>query len=148
MPRLAPAALFAAVLAMVPVLLVAALVPGGALAQSATPLTADEFEARVTGRTLTFHFQGQAYGVEQYMPGRRVLWSFIGDECQEGVWYPREDMICFAYDGNPDEQCWHFYASGTGLRGVFVGPEGPGTELYEVLNTDKPLICPGPAVGV
>ena len=117
-------------------------------AQSPVPMTAEDFEAHVEGRTLTFHFLGQPYGVEQYLPGRRVLWAFIGDECQEGVWYPRADMICFAYDANPEEQCWHFYRTPGGLRGVFVGADGPGTELYEVENSAGPLNCRGPGVGV
>lgn len=130
----APAALFALAFAL------------PALAD--TPLNADEFEAHVEGRTLTFHFEGQPYGVEQYLPQRRVLWAFIGDECQEGVWYQRQDMICFAYDVNPDEQCWHFYRTPTGLRGVFVGADGPGTELYEVMNSTASLSCKAPGVGV
>ena len=113
-----------------------------------TPMNAEEFEAHVEGRTLTFSFMGEAYGVEQYLPGRRVLWAFIGDACQEGIWYQREDMICFAYEVTPDEQCWHFYRTETGLRGVFVGADGPGTELYEVENSAAPMSCPGPGLGV
>ena len=139
MRHFAPAALLAAALTALPVL---------APAQSERPMTAEEFDAHVTGRTLTFHFLGNAYGVEQYLPDRRVIWAFIGDECQDGVWYQRDDMICFLYDHNPDEQCWHFYRSGTGMRGVFVGADGPGTELYEVKNTNNPINCPGPGVGV
>lgn len=139
----APAALLAAALAVLP-----AALPTALAAQDARPMTAEEFEAHVTGRTLTFHFEGQPYGVEQYLPGRRVLWAFIDDECQEGVWYPRADMICFAYDVNPEEQCWHFFATENGLRGVFVGPDGPGTELYEVQNAPGGLSCKAPGVGV
>ena len=139
----APAALLAAALAVVP-----ALAPSPIAAQANTPMTAEEFEAHTTGRTLTFHFEDQPYGVEQYLPGRRVLWAFIGDECTEGVWYPRDDMICFLYEHNPEEQCWHFFLSGNGMRGVFIGPDGPGTELYEVKNTTTPMTCLGPGVGV
>lgn len=138
MRPLAPAALLAAALVLQPAV---------TAAQSA-PMTADEFEAYTTGRTLTFHFEGAPYGVEQYMPGRRVLWAFIGDECADGVWYPRSDMICFLYDRNPDEQCWHFFRTNDGMRGVFVGADGPGTELYEVKNTTTPMPCQGPGVGV
>lgn len=117
-------------------------------ASAETPMNAEEFEAHVEGRTLTFSFMGQDYGVEQYLPGRRVLWAFIGEPCQDGIWYQREDMICFLYDENPEEQCWHFFRTETGLRGVFVGPDGPGTELYEVKNNTTPMYCPGPGVGV
>lgn len=139
MRHFAPATLLAAALCALPAVV---------SAQAERPMTAEEFEAHVEGRTLTFHFEGQAYGVEQYLPQRRVLWAFVGDQCQHGVWYPRGDMICFLYEENPDEQCWHFYNSGRGLRGVFVGPDGPGTELYEVKNNSTPMQCPGPGLGV
>lgn len=132
-------ALLAALLALAPVLPAAA---------SEVPMTAEEFEAHVEGRTLTFHFLGEPYGIEQYLPGRRVIWAFIGDECQEGIWFPRGDQICFAYDGNPDEQCWHFFRTPTGLRGVFMSDGVPGTELYEAENSAEPLICRAPGVGV
>jgi len=131
----ATAALFAAALSALPVL-------------ADVPMDAEAFEAYVEGRTLTFSFEGSEYGVEQYLPGRRVLWAFIGDQCQEGVWYQRQDMICFLYDHNPDEQCWQFFRTDRGLRGVFIGPDGPGTELYEVKNNTTPMSCPGPGVGV
>lgn len=118
------------------------------------PLSAEErmsgeaFERYTTGRTLSFSFAGEPYGIEQYLPGRRVLWAFIGDTCQEGIWYEREGMICFVYDYNPEEQCWSFYRSETGLRAVFEGPDGPSTELYEVKRSDQPLTCEAPGVGV
>ncbi len=111
-------------------------------------LDAESFERYTIGRTLSFSAEGVPYGVEQYLPGRRVLWAFLGDTCQEGIWYEREGMICFVYDANPVEQCWSFYQSETGLRAVFEGPDGPGTELYEVERSNKPLICEGPGVGV
>lgn len=113
---------------------------------SRRPMNAEEFEAYVEGRTLTFAFQGQAYGIEEYLPGRRVRWAFVGDSCTEGVWYQSEDMICFDYVDNPESQCWHFYDTPRGLRGVFVGDSA--TELYEVRDMNQSLICPGPDVGV
>jgi len=111
-------------------------------------MNAESFERYTTGRTLSFSFDGVPYGIEQYLPGRRVLWAFLGDQCQEGVWYEREGMICFVYDANPVEQCWSFFRSETGLRAVFEGPDGPGTELYEVERSSQPLTCEGPGVGV
>lgn len=111
-------------------------------------LNAESFERYTTGRTLSFSAEGVPYGVEQYLPGRRVLWAFLGDTCQEGIWYEREGMICFVYDANPTEQCWSFFRTDTGLRAIFESPEGPGTELYEVERSSKPLTCEGPGVGV
>lgn len=126
----------------------AALLPATTLTAAEERLTGEAFERHTTGRTLSFSFNGVPYGIEQYLPGRRVLWAFVGDTCQEGIWYEREGMICFIYDHNPDEQCWSFYRSDSGLRAVFEGPDGPSTELYEVERSNQPLTCEGPGVGV
>lgn len=69
-----------------------------AAAMAETPMDGAAFERYTEGRTLSFNAGGVPYGIEQYLPGRRVLWAFVGQECQEGVWYERGDMICFAYD--------------------------------------------------
>ena len=118
------------------------------MAKADTPLDAESFERYTTGQTLTFTHDGVPYGAEQYLPGRRVIWAFMGEECEEGVWYPRGDMICFEYDTYYIEQCWHFYRSDDGLRAVFQGPDGPSTELYEAHRSTTPLMCEGPEVGV
>ncbi|MCB1359713.1 MAG: hypothetical protein H6899_07725 [Rhodobacter sp.] len=116
---------------------------------SAPAMTADEFDAYTLGRTLSYAFQGTPYGVEQYLPDRHVRWAFNGDDCQDGTWYERNGNICFVYENAPgNEQCWRFYRSGDGMRGVFQGPDGPGTELYEVQQNDRPMACLGPGVGV
>ena len=116
--------------------------------QSGTPMTAEEFDAYVTGRTLTYGIGGTAYGIEQYLPGRRVLWAFVADECREGVWYPQGQEICFVYDYDPDNpQCWLFWQSEDGLVAQFMN-DGGMTELVEVDQSDGPLTCAGPLVGV
>lgn len=121
------------------------------LAQTAagqTPMSAEEFESYVTGRTLTFGFEGMPYGIEEFRPGRRTTWAFIGEECREGHWFDRGEQICFIYDDRPEEEhCWIFWRGEDGLRARFMG-EGSGTELYEVQRSSRPLICPGPEVGV
>lgn len=121
------------------------------LAQAAsgqTPMTADEFETYVTGRTLTFGLEGMPYGIEEFRPGRRTTWAFIGDECREGRWFDRDEQICFVYDDRPDvEHCWIFWREDSGLRARFMNGES-STELYEVQRATRPLICPGPEVGV
>ncbi len=121
-----------------------------ALAQGLSrPMDAQAFETYTQGRTLTFTMMGTPYGIEEYLPGRRVRWAFIGQECQDGVWYERNGNICFLYNNAPnDEQCWTFHVTDRGLRGVFQGPDGPTTELYEVTEGDQPLTCAGPGVGV
>ncbi|MFN7002001.1 MAG: hypothetical protein ACK4NW_01075 [Roseinatronobacter sp.] len=113
-----------------------------------TPMSAAEFEAYVTGRTLTFGFDGMAYGIEEFRPGRRTTWAFMGEECREGLWFDRDEQICFIYDDAPSvEHCWIFWRGESGLNARFMG-DGVGTELYEVQRSTRPLICPGPEVGV
>lgn len=115
--------------------------------EPAAPLSADSFAERVTGRTLTYSTPGGAYGVEQYLPGRRVIWRFMDSECQRGVWYEAGDHICFVYDAVRTPQCWSFFEEGDGLRARFEGPGGGG-DLVTVEESDAPLSCPGPQVGV
>ncbi|MCB1405438.1 MAG: hypothetical protein KDK01_04045 [Rhodobacteraceae bacterium] len=127
----------------------AASLPATAQEAEPQPMSAEAFDAYTLGRTLSYSVQGTAYGVEQYLPDRRVRWTFIGDQCQDGVWYERNGNICFLYDNAPtNEQCWTFYQTDTGLRAVFQGPDGASTELYEVEQSTAPMACMGPGVGV
>ena len=72
--------------------LLAAVIAAPVVSADETPMSAEEFESYVTGRTLTFGLHGVPYGVEQFKEGRRVLWAFIGEECRDGVWFPYEDQ--------------------------------------------------------
>ena len=110
-------------------------------------MSASEFEAYVTGKTLYFAQNGETYGAEMYLPNRRVRWSFLDGECKEGVWYPQGGDICFVYEDNPNPQCWSFTKSTGGLSALFQGDD-PGSELYEAQQTDEPMYCMGPDVGV
>ena len=116
--------------------------PTAALAQ----MSAAEFDAYTKGRTLTFLNQGRAYGVEEYFENRRVRWSFLDGRCQEGRWYEQAGEICFVYEYEPSPQCWIFTETARGLRAE-LGGEG-GLELYEAQETDEPMLCIGPDVGV
>lgn len=119
--------------------------PLSALAQTA--LEGAEFEAEVTGKTLEFEAGGQSYGVEQYLPGRRVIWAFAGGPCREGRWYEgRSGGICFVYDYDPVPQCWDFRLEDGGLRARFQG-DFSGGELVERRRGTAPLSCPGPDIG-
>lgn len=112
-----------------------------------TPLSGPEFDSYTQGKTLFYGFEGQVYGVERYLPNRRVIWSFLDGNCKEGVWYQRDEQICFVYEDRLDPQCWVFTQSGGGLVAQFEGkPEA--TELYEAEELGEEMVCYGPEVGV
>lgn len=119
----------------------------GPLAAAAQePMSAEEFEAYATGKTLSYAQGSEIWGTEQYLPGRRVVWAFSADECQYGRWFPQGDQICFLYESDVEPQCWTFWRQGSGLRARFAGTPD-ATELAEVDQTEEPLACPGPDVG-
>lgn len=121
------------------------LAASGALAE--TPLGAAEFDALSVGKTLFYNAGGRAYGVEQYLPGRKVRWAFLGDECMEGYWYEEAEFICFVYDREPDPKCWTFYATPEGLMARFRD-DPADLPLIAVEESDEPLACAGPDLGV
>ncbi len=112
-----------------------------------SPLTGSEFDAYTRGKTLYYGFDGQAYGVERYLPDRRVIWSFLDGNCMNGVWYEQEDQICFIYEDQLAPQCWVFWQSGGGLIAQFEG-DPTATELYEAEDIGEEMLCYGPDVGV
>jgi hypothetical protein len=112
-----------------------------------TPLTAEEFEAHVTGKTVTYRQFDYVFGIEEYLPDRKVRWSVAPNECQYGSWYAQGRDICFVYEYDPIPHCWTFWKDGGAL--VALSDTGqPGEELYEIDRSDTPLTCPGPDVGV
>lgn len=120
---------------------------GATAAFGQTNLTGAEFEAYSTGKTLTYAANGQVYGVEQYLPNRRVRWAFIDDTCRIGHWYEEAGEICFVYEHDATPQCWTFHLDGGKLMARFVS-NPPETELKEVNQTNEPLACTGPDIGV
>ena len=114
---------------------------------AAEPMTAAEFEAYVTGKTLYYGRAGAPYGAEIYHENRRVTWSFLDGDCKEGAWYPEGHNICFVYDDRPDPQCWSFERGPEGLIARFENnPES--TALYEAQDLGEEMVCLGPKVGV
>jgi hypothetical protein len=112
-----------------------------------TPLSAEAFEAHVTGKTITYQQYDVIFGIEEYLPDRKVRWSVAPDECQYGSWYPQGENICFVYDFDPIPACWTFWLRDGALVSLSVN-SAPGAELYEVAADATPLPCPGPDVGV
>ncbi|MEX0302637.1 MAG: hypothetical protein AB3N24_09460 [Leisingera sp.] len=118
-----------------------------AAAAAGEPLNAEQFDSYTQGRTLFYGFGGSMYGVERYLPGRRVIWSFLDGKCQEGSWYEEAGQICFLYQDRNDPQCWSFELTPGGLTARFENdPES--TQLYEAEEIGEEMLCYGPDVGV
>jgi hypothetical protein len=133
--------------ALLAALLLAAPGLAGHVQAADAPITAEAFEALSVGRTLTYSLGGKVYGTEQYLPGRKVLWAFEGEECRTGEWYEDEGRICFVYEAGSDPQCWTYFRDAGGLKAQFAG-DPPGAEAASVAEIPGPLDCPGPQVGV
>ncbi|WP_372571105.1 hypothetical protein [Ruegeria jejuensis] len=113
-----------------------------------TTMSGEEFDRYTQGKTLFYGQQGQAYGVERYLPDRRVIWSFLDGDCKKGIWYEREDsQICFLYEDRLDPQCWSFSQGPHGLIARFEN-NLEATELYEAEDIGEEMLCYGPDVGV
>jgi len=125
--------------------LVFLLVPLPALAQDS--LDAGEFDAYTRGKTFYYGTESEPYGAEEYLPNRRVRWSFLDGKCKAGRWYQQNDQICFVYEDNPTPQCWSFYKGPGGLVARFENDPAQ-TTLYEVEQSTEPMTCLGPEVGV
>ncbi|OYW60703.1 MAG: hypothetical protein B7Z10_00155 [Rhodobacterales bacterium 32-66-7] len=112
-----------------------------------TPIGAERFDALTEGRSMTWSEFGQVYGVEQYLPGRRVRWTLLGDTCVEGVWYAEGTAICFAYEDRPDPICWEMTETATGLNAALVSTVGDSAFVV-IEDATEPMACFGPEVGV
>lgn len=110
-------------------------------AQAQAPMTAAEFDAYVTGRILSFGTEGDpTFGVEQYLPDRRVLWSRGDGQCTNGIWYEDAGDICFLYENDPEPKCWAIYEDPAGLRAVYT-TRPDTTVIFEAEDYSIPLIC-------
>jgi len=73
---------------MIRLVLALALLPTAVLAEADPPMSAEDFEAFVQGRTFDTHDQTGRYGVETFLPGRKAIWRDAG-QCLEGTWRPQ-----------------------------------------------------------
>ncbi|AZL57831.1 hypothetical protein EI545_02640 [Tabrizicola piscis] len=116
------------------------------MARAEAPLSAEAFDALTLGRTMTWAEFGQVYGVEQYLPDRRVRWTVLGDDCKTGHWYAEGPAICFLYDDRLDPVCWEITQSGTGLLARHTASP-PDAAPVVIVETSEPMACFGPEVG-
>lgn len=115
----------------------------------AEPLdTAQKFEDYVSGKTMFFHLgDGRVHAAETYLNNRKVRWSLVKDECLEGEWWAQDGKICFAYETNPDPQCWSVDVTPSGLTATSDAPVNP-LVIFEVVGHVGEQTCLGPKVGV
>lgn len=132
---------------MKPLLTILLIAMGAPVAAGSDLLTADEFEQLSTGRTLHFSLGGQAYGAEQFLPGRRSIWAFDDGVCQRGVWFPEGERLCFLYEDADQVSCWTFRKRGDGLVARSDGEPGSAIELRLDRVEDEPLACKAPGLG-
>ena len=129
------------------VLLAALALAGPALAER--PVTPEEFEQMVHGKTFRFDRFGEPFGAEQYFPDKRVIWAFEGGQCQRGIWFANaRGDICFVYDSDPVPQCWHFIEMPDGGFHARVVGDPPSEDLITSGIDSEPLDCPLPDLGV
>ena len=121
------------------------LAAGPAVAE--VPLTAEAFDALTLGQTMTWSEYGKTYGAEQYLPDRRVRWTFTGDACINGYWYPEGDAICFQYEDRATPACWYMGQAGDSLTAA-NNDGGPGNTPVVVAATSAPMGCFDQDVGV
>ncbi len=115
-------------------------------AQAGGPLSAEAFDALTKGRTMTWAEFGQVYGVEQYLPDRRVRWTVLGDDCITGRWYAKGPAICFQYDDRPDPVCWEIQPGPSGLL-ARQSAQAADVDPVIIEESSEPMACFGPRVG-
>lgn len=116
-------------------------------AAAETPMSAADFDAYTRGKTLFYSDGGIAFGAEEYLPDRRVRWTFLDGDCVEGSWYESGPLICFEYEDFEAAQCWSFFEGPGGLIARFEN-DPASRPLYETRESREPLQCLGPKVGV
>ncbi len=101
-----------------------ALLPGLAFAQTLPgdpPLDAAAFDALTRGRTFETHSPPVGlYGIETFLPGRRVYWR-DARICAAGTWRQVGEQICFDYEHRDRPVCWTYHDRNGWIEGFFEG---------------------------
>ena len=116
-------------------------------AANAAPMGAAEFDARVTGKTIHYTVDGVPSGVEEYLPHQRSRWMGPNGECTEGTWFANNGMICFDYPDAVLIQCWIVEERGGRIH-AYLPDTDPASGFISFQESDTPLPCPGPDLGV
>jgi hypothetical protein len=108
-------------------------------------MTAAEFEAWSTGKTLVYSLGGSLWGSEMHLAGRSTLDDGDGDICRPGRWYAEGDNICFTDEANSGPFCWRFFRDGDQVFAE-AAADAVGAR-YSVALSDMPVSCT-PGLGV
>lgn len=123
-------------------LMAALMLAGAARAADDTPLTAEAFDALTLGKTMDTASGGTVYGIETFLPGRRVVWR-DARRCVEGQWQQVADEICFTYADKPDRPvCWLYFDRGDRIEGRHSAAL-PGSDPIVLTPGDGPISCDG-----
>jgi len=79
------------------------LICSGAIAAEAQQMSPEDFLALVEGKTVHYTVDGEHYGTERFYGKGRATWQFPGATCEDGIYWPVNEEICFRY-GTPS--CW------------------------------------------
>lgn len=120
----------------------------GAAPAQETRLSPEEFDALSKGSTWYFTLDGEPYGAEQYLDGRRSIWAFDNGTCQRGVWFSRGGDLCFLYEDSDAPSCWAVVQTPSGLKVRTVERDAPVLELDVARVAREPLACKAPGLGV
>ncbi len=128
-----------------------ALLPSALMAQGVDlpddpTATLEEFEAAVAGKTMLWAEEGKVYGVEEYLPGRRVGWRRGDEPCRYGEYYAKDGLICFQYDKDGIDHCWQMWRRD--VLFLATQPRYPNSAITIISESGDSLNCPAPLVGV
>jgi hypothetical protein len=119
------------------ILVVAVVLATPAVAED-PPMTAEAFDSRTLGRVMDTYDGTGIYGIEEFLPGRRVIWQ-DGGGCMRGTWEQIGDQICFDYEDRSELVCWTYHDRGGWIMGWFEGDRT--SEPIMLVETQNPLTC-------
>ncbi len=117
--------------------------PGETRPPAGANLSAEAFDALTRGRTMdTYDEAVGLYGVETFLPGRRVVWR-DNEKCTRGIWEEVDGQICFTYEQNDNNPvCWDYEAGNGFIRGWYRGDRGSVPIRLEE-SRQGPVSCEG-----
>jgi len=118
-------------------LAIALLAGSSAAAEDKKLLTPEEFLERVEGQTVHYTVDGQHYGTERFYGNGRATWQFPAASCEDGLYWPAKENICFRYGTT---SCWAVFEE-TDSTIIATSQDGFSVAIDRIDNA--PLRCDG-----